>query len=173
MSALDLEPIPPAGQEPPARRSGKSTLDRIRSMYAKAKTDQPHLDLPVPRTPLLRVRYRAIDPDEWSTTATRTLDVQLDTLIEACECILVREGKEFEPLLDAAGEPVRFDEMFSEMADLGVPPVEQGGTARQVVLAAFRRAPVPAMAVSSHFEQVIDWMSGAGGVDEEELLGES
>jgi hypothetical protein len=166
-----LEHVDEPAAVPPAGRNG-SALDKIRALYQKAQGAGQTLDLPIPRNPILGVRYRAIDPDEYTSKATRSRDQQLDLLIAACESIVIREGDGWEPL-EYDGEPVRFDETFSELAGLGVPPVEQGGTARQVALAAFGTAPVPALAVALHVDRLTDWMAGVGQVDEEELLGES
>lgn len=169
MSGLGIERIPPAGQEPGVQ---DSALAKIRALYAQAKGQQ-HLDLPLPRNPLLRVRYRAIDPDDLADTAKTMQEVRQDVLIAACECILYRDDAgEFVPLT-YGGEPVRFDHRLSEIAGLGVPTVEQGGNARQVVIEAFRGAPSPHMAITSHTNQLERWMAGEGAVDEESLLGES
>lgn len=175
MAGLHLEQL--ADDGPLVAQTGKSALDRIRDLYAKQDTEK--LYLPLPRNPYMGVCYRAIDPDTFDSTATKITTAQLDILIAACECIVVRtggpvsrDGKGWEPLL-YEGEPVRFDETLNELAGLGVPSVEQGGTARQYVLAAFRKAPSPSAAASMHFEQLSDWMAGTSPVDEEALLGES
>lgn len=168
MAGLGIQPIPP--EAVPSKQ--ESALAKIRALYAQAKREQ-HLDLPLPRNPLLQVRYGVIDTDDIADTAKTQQELRQDILIAACECILVRtDTGEFEPLL-YGGEPVRFDHRLSELAGLGVPPVEEGGTARQVVIEAFSGAPSPYMAITNHTIQLERWMAGEGAIDEGELLGES
>jgi hypothetical protein len=166
--ALDLEAIPV--EEPPVKDG--STLAKIRALYRQAKGEQ-HLDLPLPRNPLLRVRYLAVDPDDVTDTATTGRERNLDILIAACQTMLMRtDDGQWEPLTDG-GEPVRFDETLSSLLGLGVAPIEQGGTAREIVTAAFSTAPSPPLAVANHVILLTNWMAGEGEVDEESLLGES
>lgn len=171
--ALGLERVPSAGEDDDAPADEKgSAFAKIRTLYQRAKNEQ-HLDLPMPANPLLRVRYRAVDPDEVTDTATTGRERNLDILIAACQTFLMRDddGK-WEPLTDG-GQPVQFDETLSGLLGLGVPPVEKGGTARQIALAAFSTAPSPHLAVANHVILLTNWMAGEGEVDEEALLGES
>lgn len=148
-----------------------STLDQIRDLYREAEQSQ-HLDLSLPGKlgKLLKVRYGVTD-DEIDVNGKTAREINLDALVAACECLLIREGDRWEPLT-RDGEPVRFDENLSEMLDFGVPSVERGGTARDVALKAFSGAPSPHAAVAQHITRLSRWMVG-GTVDEEQLLGES
>lgn len=169
MSALDLERIEDTETQAPA---GPSALARIRKLY-QSKVDEQVIDLAVPRNPLLRIRYHAFDPDNAPTTGRNQHEVNLDVLINACKAILIRENGEWVELEDESG-PVGFDESLSEMLGLGVPSVDDGGTARQVVEAVFRRAPMPQLAIEMQVEQLTEWLAGGGSsVDEVALLGES
>jgi hypothetical protein len=169
MTSLHIEPLSAVEPEEGLSAAG-STLDHIRSLYRGAEREH-HLDLPLPRNPVMGVRYRVIDPDEITTDTTRSnRDMNLDFVIAACQAILIREGDEWEPLTHQ-GEPVGFDETLAEI--IGVPSLEQGGTARQVVIKAFSTAPSPHLAVANHVLAITDWMAGAGPVDEEFLLGKS
>ena len=160
-----------------------SALDRIRNLYQREEAKQV-IDLPVPRTAIMGVRYHAVDMDEIRSNARTLRDAHLDILGAACECIIVRDGEKWEPLphvgptpgwspLMHDGEPVRFDETLSEIAGLGVPSLEDGGTVRQVVREVFRKAPAPHLAIAAQVDSLSEWMVGGDGVDEEELLGES
>ena len=170
MAGLSLEHIENDEQVPEPQ--GGSALAKIRALYERAKSEQ-HLDLPLPMNPLLKVRYVAVDPDELGQTAKKQNELYQDVLIAACQTFLMRnDDGEFEPLT-YGGEPVRFDQVLSELLGLGVPPIEQGGTAREVVLRAFSTAPQPLAAIANHFLKLAEWMSGEGAVDEESLLGES
>lgn len=171
MSSLGLERIPDEGTAEPERGS---TLAKIRALYQQAKGER-HLDLPLPGAlgRYLQVRYGVIDTDDLTDTAKTVREFQQDVLIAACQCMLIRsDAGEYGPLL-YDGQVVCFDEMLSELAGLGVPPVEQGGTARAVVVAAFRGAPSPYMAITDHVSELERWMAGKGQVNEESLLGES
>lgn len=174
MTELNLEQVSGSGDDPAP--SGSSTMDRIRALYANEQGEQ-HLYLPIPRNPVMGVRYSAIDLDQFDSTATKMSDAQIDALIAAADTIVIRtggpvsvDGKGWEPLTHD-GVPVGFDETLGEI--LGVASQREGGSARQLVLKAFSRAPSPRAAIAVHFEKVADWMAGEGPVDEEELLGES
>jgi hypothetical protein len=161
---MHIEPIPPE-----EAATGPSPLDAIRAIYANAQAEQ-RLTLPVPRTAGLGVRYRAIDPDEYTTQARSNRDANVDFLIAACECVCTRSEHGWEPLV-LDGEPVRFDETLAGV--LGLPGLEQGGSARDVVLKVFSKVPQPHMAIARHVVEITNWMAGEGALDEESLLGES
>lgn len=165
MASITVEDVPQTA-------SSKSTaaLDRIRALYLHAEREH-HLDLPIPQNPEMQIRYRVIDPDEITTdTARSNRDMNLDFVIAACDAILVRGDDGWEPLT-SDGDPVRFDETLAEI--IGVPSLEHGGTARQVVTRVFATAPSPHLAVANHVIAVTNWMAGEGPVDQERMLGES
>lgn len=164
----------------PVEDAGSSALARIRGLYREAEREQ-RLDLLVPgfepkrgKPSDLGVRYRPLSDDEKDELAQRDdLRPSLDYLIAACECLLIRnEEGVLEPLRQGRAL-VGFDETGSTVLGLGVPSAEHGGSARDVVLAVFKRTPDPSAAASRHFLRWNQWVSGDGQIDEERLLGES
>lgn len=168
MAGLNLEPVAPDLEI----SAGGSALDRIRGLYKAAEKRVDLLVLQIPRNGEMRIRYKAIDPDEVATDKPRApRETNQDLLIAACDAIMVRgDNDQWEPLT-VGGENVRFDEVLADV--VGVPGLEQGGTARQVVHKVFSTAPVADLAIANHAMAISDWFAGEGGVDEDHLLGES
>lgn len=164
-----IERVPPAAGE-----EDVSGLEHIRSLYRDAKR-QRRLSLPVPEPmgAFVKVRYRPRDDFEHEDGRTGP-ETNLDYLIHLCDAILVKTGAGWKPLTKD-GDPVLFyPNELRELLGLDVPPAEQGGTARDAVLALFAGAPLPNAAVGDHVLRVNAWMqTGKARVDEEELLGES
>lgn len=167
---LDLQHRTPR----PLDEDGDTVLDQIRGLYEQAK-GEPRLPLrlPGPIGQRVKVRYRPTDDDFSRPGDMQVIDVALDTLIHCCDAILTRGDDGEWAALDVDGDPVRFDERLNILFGLGVAPREHGGTARQVVLAAYSGAPKPRAAVIGVFQRLSEWMAGARDVDEERLLGES
>lgn len=168
MTGINLERVTEEPVEAP--KAGSSALAKIRRLYQQAEEDL-YLDLPIPRNPIMGVRYEAVQ--DFHSTGKTDGEQHQDFLIAACRSIIVRDGKEWEPLTQD-GEPVRFDEALSDILDLGVPSLEDGGTARDVVLKVFGRAPRPDLAIAAHVDRVSNWMAGdQSDLDTEAVLGES
>lgn len=171
MTDLDLQRI--SDQDEP-EAPGESALEQIRGLYRKAKGER-RLTLPVPGDmgKFVKVRYRP--RDDFEPVEGRTgRDTSLDYLIHLCDGILIRAGDSWEPLIQD-GDPVGFyPTALNELLGVDVPRKEDGGTARQAVLALFAGAPLPHAAVGDHVLRINQWMqTGKARVDEEELLGES
>lgn len=170
MTELNLQRVSPVGE---GEADGGSALDHIRGLYRDAKRER-RLALPVPEPmgKFVKVRYRPRDDFEHVEGRTGP-EANLDYLIHLCDGILVKTSGGWEPLTND-GEPVLFyPTELHELLGVNVATADQGGTAREAVLALFVGAPLPHAAVGDHVLRVNRWMqTGQARVDEEELLGE-
>lgn len=166
MSSLGLERVPEAAEGAKTVAGDGSVLDRIRALYEEAEQAK-YLDLGLPGQvgELLRVRYEVPEDDAVDFNGKTPQEINLDSLIACCRCLVMREGEKWEPLTHN-GVPVQFDETLAEI--MGWEGVD---TARDVALRAFNGAPKSDAAVAQHVMRLTSWLSG-GVVDEERLLGE-
>lgn len=168
MSTLDIQPLREA--EAPAPK-GKSALDRIGDIYAEAKKVH-RLTVPIPQNPLMGVRYRPFEDDEQIGEGAKTaVEVSMDMLIAACECIVFRDGDGWEPVRADDGSLVRFDDTLARK--VGAPSIDDGGSARQTLLKVFSKVPAPRGAIVAQAERLSEWMTGEGEGDDEAALGKS
>lgn len=163
----DIDALPGPG--------GLSTLDRIRARYRAAQKApaRSHVDLAVPGQEDLGlgVRYRALTPEELAEQRVGDLNGDASALLTACECIVLRNGARWAPLLDEHGVPLRFEHALSETLGLGVPST---GEALDVLRAVFGMVPQPALGIGDHATKLVRWMSRPVVVeDEAAVLGES
>lgn len=152
----------------------ESVLDRLRRRNEQAQGDQ-HVDIPVQGyNGDLGVRYRALYESEQKKIARDNDEyAELDGLLAACVCILVKgESGKLEPLTHQ-GELVRFDDVLADILGIEINHShEKHGPARQIVLGVFRTAPSPFRAAQLHSERIAHWMVGGEADQEARLLGE-
>lgn len=178
---LRVEQLPDTAPAPSTNGAGRSVVDRIRARH-EASQGAKTIDLPVPgyepekgKPSDLGVRYRPLRPEDLARLEKVAVDTQvetriklhIDSLIAACECILIRnERGEFTPLL-IDGEPVYFDDRLAGWFG------EELDTAREIVLTVFSTLPEAYVGAIQHAEKIQDWMNGESEVGQERLLGES
>lgn len=155
-------------------RAGSSLLDELRAKRAEATQDR-RLELDVPGYEgLLVVRYR---PTTWeedkkiseklerSKNPRKELYAALDTLITACDQILLRKHdgtlvpiEQEDP--SQGDEPVRFDGRFAAIMGL------ETGSAREVVLATFKHNH---RAIGVHGEELGKWLAEVNSEGDEDF----
>lgn len=148
------------------------------------------LRLPGWEGPRLFVRYRAV---EWEKTvelldpaadAKAALRTNLETLVAACDAILVQEdgdekAKSLADELRSQGEDVhgevRFDEYAIDVLALQVEGedglLRSPKSAVETALACFAGAVSPELAVAEHAAKIGSWMAGETASVDESLLG--
>jgi hypothetical protein len=168
----DEEPITeePAGDP-------QTVLDAVRAEWQK-QTAERTMDYEVPGmerrlvlrlgpirgSTLTRLRERL----EQSRSPERDLNLNCDVLVAACRLVLGRPGPGQDPVeLGDDDGPFRLDSRLAQA--LG----SDAQTARQVVVALFRRANVPELAVAQAASAYMEWASSADSDVAEDLLGES
>jgi hypothetical protein len=161
----------------------EALLDEIRDLREEAKRDH-HLILEVPGLKgKLGVRYKVIDSDQTEKIAKRLRKVKqsrnligsIDTLITACDQIVVHDPGHVKCLLDDDGEltewrpidpsspiPVRFDSRLAEI--LHLPSSE----AREIVAAVFQSD----LSIIQQNVRVSRWMTDTTREVDDDLLGE-
>jgi hypothetical protein len=151
---------------------GLSTLDRIRARYRAFHARPTHVDLAVPGQPDLGVRYGAPeDAAEMLRRSSGGVAGDLDLLVEACECLLVRDGEGAEwRSLTEHGQPLGFELAAARQLGLDVP---EDGEALDVVRAVFSTAPMAEGPASVHVTGFLAWIGNPPALDEDAALGES
>ena len=157
----------------PAGRS--SVWERLRAEHQKLAAERPPLELEVPGSDWLVVRYRYVPLKETAKTAERLRKVRdisdqallaaVDTLILACEEILVRLPDGLSPLAGEGEEPIRFDERLARGMEWEPGPT--GYSARSIC----RRLFMNDYAIMEQAAQVSEWMSDTGKEIGDEFLG--
>lgn len=152
MSVLGIEPIP-ADEPGEPKRPGRSLIDQIRAEYHQ-DTSRRTLTLSIPRTKL-GVRYKAIRPEDVAgdDPDRKVADVFADFLVAACDSLVMRaERSDPWETVEVDGMPVKFDGEAASLFDW------PGKSAREYVLAAFSRVPMPESAIGAHFERIEEWL---------------
>jgi hypothetical protein len=145
-----------------------SALDRIKARREDLRKER-HLELEVPGYGgELVVRYRPVPWDglreiarkvDRSNHPRKELNGQVDTLIAACDEVLIRVEGDLQPIED--GQTTRFD---------GLPDLlgYEATSARAAVFGLFNND----LAVVTAHNDLAEWMAGAEEEADEELLGE-
>ncbi len=149
-----------------------NVLGRLRAQREELLRER-HLDVPIPGyRGELWARFRPIDWVELRQIAQReaasdderaALHSQADTLVTACEEVYARTADGGRIALGGDGEPARFDEALAEALEI------KADTARDVLLAVVAND----FAVTSLWDRVTAWMSGASQEVDEQFVGES
>jgi hypothetical protein len=172
MSA-ELHEFPAPDDEPDAAPSTagispevRGAFARLREQRAKAEQDITTV-LPVNR-PGLRCRYRLVGWDVFKTYMQRAgrgggadLNGQLDLLIQACvefEVLMADGWRSVDP-----DDPVRYDRVLADLLDLGTT------TARATCRAVFAND----VALTMHFNDLIEWMRSVGQEADDDVVGEA
>jgi hypothetical protein len=178
-----VSPTQPAGESPkPELRAAEdpdSPRARARALRAKLAEDKT-IELVVPGyAGLLGVRYRPIPENDWRELASRIersggtmdaatgLEVALDVVIGACECLLWRDDPD-QPwgiVEDDAGQPLRFDVRTAEW--LGF----EASSAREVVRGVFSPEGTKPISPAVHGDAVAEWLRGNATAINRTLLG--
>lgn len=157
-----------------------SLLDVVAKQVNENRTRDYHKDLPIPGTGgMLVARFRPypVSKSERSSRSLRQrvennepviLDVACQTLIDACEQIMVRKSQDAEPIPVDDEVPVKFDERLADLLRLsppGTPPLKR---ARDVVKALFPTE----QAVLALATEVDGWLRDVTKEADQEALGE-
>lgn len=183
MSALDETPAPvpepapepvPGPEEPQSLGPDASILDRIGALREEQRSEK-HLDLAVPALQeLVWLRFRVIPFQQTQSMAKRLQKEKLaddalvgatDTLIAACEQVMVREqpDAELRAIDPAAATPIRLDSQLAELLKL------DASTAREVVYRLFEND----YAIVQMAIKVSRWMADTSKEVDDDFLGES
>lgn len=166
----------------PTKAQPGSARDQLRRRREHLKSKKT-LDLLVPGYQgLLGVRYRALGDDEFEqlikkmgatdrVDAQSNIDAALDLLIRSCECILIDEGNDLEPLTDDGDVPIAYDVRLAETLgyadELGDSP-----TARAIVRGLFSPEGHAPLAPAGHADSLVKWLQGNEQAIDQALLGE-
>jgi hypothetical protein len=147
-----------------------TTLRSRRQEIGEAKS----VDLEVPGYDgALVIRYGKVDWDELrriagkaqkSKSPRRELNAQADTLVAACQEVLIRVGEELLPITEAfpeadTGEPVRFDDRLAKALEFEAP------NARAVVFGTYNND----LAVTLAHNDLTEWMRNSNQEEDEDF----
>jgi hypothetical protein len=171
----DLDPPEAPEGEPGSTITAGPAVDEPGSVRAllrerwEALKEDKTIDLEIPGVPgdVLQVRYGPLPNEELKKLQKRgqapgasAMAVNADTLIRACQAILVPvsadEEAPLDTLTDDEGDPIVFDVRLAEFLGFG----DEVKSAREVVYRLFSKAPQPDMAIGSQALRVMRWMEG-------------
>lgn len=163
-----------------------SVLGQITQRVEQQISGTDRLDFELPNVPNLWLRLKAIpferiraisktvaeDANEDGQAARRELDGMVDTLVDACDMVMVKLPgaglTAVDPTAASQGTPVRFDTRLAALLNLGEVTLDQG--AREVAYRTFGRN---AAAITRTYMRLSGWLEMGSKTQDKAALGES